>query len=321
MTPEQGLRSSRALLKLYREFQSQVDHEYDPAGLPKRIKIFRNTLKNIAEINSKQNSWEAGLTKFADMTEEEMDQYRGMNASRLTQGQEEAEVVPAQLGSSLDWRDKGHVTPIKDQKGNSCWTFATVTCIEALYKGYTEQLVEFADQELMDCVYPTNDANRNGQGSYGDAFNWIRDKGRLGLRSEAPHTGKDGECEYEGKTNALEGYSVTGFKMAYRSEAGLVSALAQGPVAVCIQTAGSQLGVYIGGIYYYKTCPGTRADHAVTAVGYTENAIVIKNSWGTNWGDEGYISWARGMSGHNCLLYEYGAFPQLVESAVQEVEE
>ena len=105
VTAEQGLQSSRALLKLYREFQFQVDHEYDPAELPKRIKVFRNTLKNIAKINSKQNSWEAGLTKFADMTEEEMDQYRGMNASGLTQGLEEAEVVPAQLGPSLDWRD------------------------------------------------------------------------------------------------------------------------------------------------------------------------------------------------------------------------
>ena len=72
--------------------------------------------------------------------------------------------------------------------------------------------------------------------------------------------------------------------MAYRSEAGLVSALAQGPVALSIQTAGSQLRVYIGGIYYFSTCPGTRPDHAVTAVGYTEDAIVMKNSWGTNCG-------------------------------------
>ena len=286
-----------------------------------RIKIFRNTLKSIAEVNAEQNSWEAGVTKFADMTEEEMNQYRGVNASLITQGGEEDEVVPSQLGSSLDWRARGHVTPVKSQKGNSCWTFATVTCIEALFKGHTRRLVEFADQELMDCVYPNNDNGRNGRGMYTTAFDWIKRTGRLGLRSEAPHTGQDGPCNYGGKTNGLAGYKVTGYRNTAKSEAGLISGLAQGPVAVAVQTQGSKLGIYHRGLYRYSTCPGTGIDHAVTAVGYTREAIVIKNSWGTNWGDNGYIFWARGQAGHNCKLFDYGAYPLLARSAGEEVEE
>ena len=321
VTPEQGLQSSRALLTLFREFQSEAGHEYDPAELSLRIKIFRNTLKNIAEVNSEQNSWEAGLTEFADMTEEEMDQYRGVNASRLTHGGEEDVAVPAQLGSSLDWRDRGHVTPVKSQRGRSCWTFATVTCIEALYKGLTRRLVEFADQELMDCVYPTNDANRNGGGWYHDAFDWIKKSGRLGLRSEAPHTGQDGPCNYGGKTNALAGYSVTGYRNTAKNEAGIISGLAQGPVGVAFRTKGSRIGIYRRGIYRYTICPDTYADHAVAAVGYTRDAIVIKNSWGTNWGENGYLLWARGMAGHNCRMYNHGAYPILSRSAGEEVEE
>ena len=322
VTPEQGLQSSRALLSLYQEFQSQVNHEYDPAEVSMRIKIFRNTLKSIAEVNSQQSSWKAGVTKFADMTEAEINQYRGLNASLFTQGGEDpVQVVPAKLGSSLDWRARGHVTPVKDQMGNSCWTFATVTCIEALYKGQTQRLVEFADQELMDCVYPTNDAGRNGRGTYNAAFDWIKKTGRLGLRSEAPHTGVDGPCNYRGKTNGLAGYSVTGYRNTDINEGGIVAGLAQGPVAVALQTQGSRLDIYTRGLYHYSTCPGTFADHAVTAVGYTREAIVIKNSWGTNWGDRGYLFWARGQKGHNCMLYHHGSYPLLSRSAEEEVEE
>ena len=298
-----------------------MDQECDPAELSMRIKIFRDTLKSITEVNTEQNSWEAGVTKFADMTEEEMNQYRGVNASLITQGGEQDEVVPSLLGSSLDWRARGHVTPVKDQLGNSCWTFATVTCIEALYKGHTQRLVEFADQELMDCVYPDNDNGRNGRGMYTTAFEWIQRTGRLGLRSEAPHTGEDGPCNYGGKTNGLAGYSVTGYRNTAQSEAGLISGLAQGPVAVAVQTAGSRLGIYRRGLYRYTTCPGDGIDHAVTAVGYTREAIVIKNSWGTNWGDNGYIFWARGQAGHNCMLFDYGAYPLLARTAGEEVEE
>ena len=321
VTPEQGLQSSRALLTLYREFQSQTDHEYDPAELSMRIKVFRNTLKRIAEVNSEGISWKAGLTKFADMTEEEMDNYRGVNASHFTKDIEVDKAVPTLLGSSLDWRDRGHVTPIKSQKGNSCWTFAAVTCIEGLFKGLSGQLVEFADQELMDCVYPDNNG-REGRGHYARAFNWIKESGRLGLRSEAPHTGEFGTCDYEGKTNALEGYSVTEFRYAgEEGETSLVTGLAQGPVAVAIQTKGSKLDIYEGGIFRYSTCPGESADHALAAVGYTEEAIIIKNSWGTDWGEEGYLVWARGMDGHNCLLYAWGVYPVMAKSAVEEIEE
>ena len=320
VTPEEGLQSSRNLLTLYREFQSGVDHDYDPAELPMRIKIFRNNLKTIAQLNSEQDSWTAGLTLFADMTEEEMDQYRGLNASFFSQGETD-EDLPARFSSSLDWRSRGHVTPVKSQKGNSCWTFSTVTCIEGLYRGLSGRLVEFADQELMDCVYPTNDAGRNGRGMYTDAFNWIKKTGRLGLRSEAPHTGRDGPCNYGGKTNGLAGYRVTGYRNTAKGEAGLIAGLAQGPVAVALQTSGSSLYLYTQGIYRYSTCPGTSIDHGVTAVGYTRDAVIVKNSYGTNWGVNGYVYWARGMSGHNCNIFNYGAYPQMSRSRQVEMEE
>jgi len=283
-----------------------------------RIKIFRNTLRKIVELNSQGNTWEAGLTLFADMTEEEKAQYRGLNASFYKPAT--TEVLSAPTASSLDWRSRGHVTPIKDQKGNSCWTFSTVTCIEDLYKGLSRRLIEFADQELMDCVYPTNEDWRDGRGMYTDAFDWIKKSGRLGLRRDFPHTGKDGACDYIGKTNALAGYKVTGYKNTPKSEAGLVAGLSQGPVAIALQTWGTNLWEYTTGTYKYSGCPGTSVDHGVAAVGYTRDAIIVKNSYGTNWGIQGYLYWARGRSGHNCLIYDYGAYPTLVRDT-QEVEE
>ena len=317
----EGLQSTRALLTLFQEFQSKSGHHYDPAEAPMRIKIFRKSLKKIVELNSRQTTWEAGLTLFADMTVAEQAQYRGLNASFYSPAGVEGPALLSPGASSLDWRSRGHVTPVKSQKGNSCWTFSTVTCIEGLYRSLTGRLVEFADQELMDCVYPTDDDWRDGRGMYTDAFDWIKKSGRLGLRSEAPHTGRDGPCNYDGKTNALAGYEVTGYRDTAQNEAGLISGLSQGPVAVALQTYGSNLGFYDNGIYRYSSCPGTGIDHGVTAVGYTRDAIIIKNSYGTNWGVNGYLYWARGMSGHNCMLYDYGAFPILVEEREVEVEE
>ena len=181
--------------------------------------------------------------------------------------------------------------------------------------------MEFADQELMDCVYPTDDDIRNGRGFYTEAFDWIKKSGRLGLRSEAPHTGRDGACNYGRKTNALAGYKLTGYMDTVKSEAGVVAGLSQGPVALAIQMFRSSLQYYKRGIYRYSTCPGTGVDHAVTAVGYTPESIILKNSFGTEWGDQGYIYWARGMAGHNCLLFQDGAYPVLVKDSEAEMEE
>jgi len=315
-TPEEGLRSTRGLLSLFQEYQDRVHHNYDASEAPMRLKIFRKSLQKIVEINSQNRGWTAGLTWLADLTEAEMDQFRGLNASEAQTGRLGNPI----LGSPINWRTRGAVTPVKNQMGNSCWTFATVTCIEALFHGLTGNLIDFADQELMDCVYPTP-GNRDGRGHYLTAFNWIRDNDRLGLRSEAGHTGQDGPCNYGGATNAMDGYQVTGYLSTPNGENGLLAGLAQGPVAVAIQTSGSQLYLYGGGTFTPSTC-GDSADHAVTAVGYTSTTILIKNSWGTaNWGDQGYAHWARGHAGHNCALYSHGAYPLMTVAKKAEREE
>merc|ERR1711933_516612 len=78
------------------------------------------------------------------------------------------------------------------------------------------------------------------------------------------------------------------------AEAELTSALAQvGAVGIAIDAGGIGFQLYSGGVYVSNSCSSTRLNHAVTAVGYgnldIQDYFKVKNSWGTAWGDQGYI--------------------------------
>merc|ERR1712176_193791 len=62
------------------------------------------------------------------------------------------------------------------------------------------------------------------------------------------------------------------------------------------------------GIIKDMTCTGS-LNHAVTAVGYNADYILVKNSWGTDWGEAGFVRYMRGH--HNCGLYLDSYYPQL----------
>ena len=104
----------------------------------------------------------------------------------------------------------------------TCWTYSAVGCLEGVYQIRTGSLKEFAGQELMDCVYE----GTGHSGSYGgiswDAYDWMKKHQRIAPKSEYLSTGQDGKCDNQGKTNALVGFRVTGYKYHPTNEAGLV---------------------------------------------------------------------------------------------------
>lgn len=81
---------------------------------------------------------------------------------------------------------------------------------------------------------------------------------------------------------------------------------AVGPVAVSINASPQTFQLYSDGIYSDEKCSSTTVNHAMLAVGYTEDYWILKNWWGVNWGDEGYMKIKRGVN--MCGLANYAAY-------------
>lgn len=87
-----------------------------------------------------------------------------------------------------------------------------------------------------------------------------------------------------------------------------------GPVAVAIDASQQSFLFYKGGVYYEPKCPSGTMNHGVLVVGYGKDAQtmeeywLVKNSWGTEWGEGGYIRMARNKQ-NNCCIACYGAYP------------
>jgi len=313
----EALMSTEKLVKLFGKFQAENGQKINLAEAPMRLRLFRNELKQVVETNENDLGWEAGLNFFADLTEDEKSQYLGLNMSITPSSVgEPMEVMPQAPGyGSKDWRSVGAVTAVKNQGScGSCWTFAAVGSIEGVHKVSTGSLVTFAEQELLDCTY---EGKRDGckGGWYHDAFNYVKAARRLSDSRSTRYRGYDGRCSYSRVGNGLRA-TVQGYNQVPGSESGLVSALNQGPVSVAFQVT-SQSQRYKSGLFRDTGC-GQQMNHAVTAVGYTSSAIIVKNSWGSGWGNRGYIYFRRG--GSNCGLYRNNAIVRIQRSSGQEVE-
>ncbi|KAJ6760822.1 CYSTEINE PROTEASE FAMILY C1-RELATED [Salix purpurea] len=206
---------------------------------------------------------------------------------------EKVDKVPA----SVDWRKKGAVTAVKDQgQCGSCWAFSTIVAVEGINYIKTNKLVSLSEQELVDCDTAENQGCNGGLME--DAFEFIKKKGGITSESNYPYKGKDGKCDAEKENNpavCIDGYE----KVPENDEDALLKAAANQPVAVAIDAGGSDFQFYSEGVFTGKC--GTELDHGVAVVGYGTTLDgtkywIVKNSWGPEWGEKGYIRMQRSIS-------------------------
>jgi C1A family cysteine protease len=262
-----------------------------------RSQVFKNTLDQIEAHNADQEHGSSVEVNFlADWTAEERKKLNGYVAPANKTQENVTILAENDVPSEVDWRSKNAVTPVKNQgQCGSCWSFSTTGAVEGAMAIKTGNLQSYSEQQLVDCSGKYGNMGCNG-GLMDNAFKYI-EKFPLELESEYGYTARQGKCKYDSSKGQGE---VKGFTdVTKNSWTQFQAAVAQQPVAVAIEADQMVFQGYKNGVIT-KGC-GSQLDHGVLAVGYGQlngqDFILVKNSWGPSWGDQGYVRIAPGQCG------------------------
>merc|ERR1711860_17397 len=214
---------------------------------------------------------------------------------------DEADLSGLETANDIDWTTKGAVTPIKDQaQCGSCWAFSTTGSQESANFISKESLKSLSEQQLVDCSGSYGNQGCNG-GLMDNAFKYYLGKGKGAAAEEAyPYTGRDGSCKTF--TPVVEISKFT--DVPAKDEDGLKTAVTQQPVSIAVDARKWQS--YRGGVF--TGCGAlVQLDHGVLAVGYSDSYWKVKNSWGTSWGESGFIRLTMGQN--ECGLSNAASWP------------
>eukprot|EP00195_Chlamydomonas_chlamydogama_P009760 CAMPEP_0202901788 /NCGR_PEP_ID=MMETSP1392-20130828/14680_1 /ASSEMBLY_ACC=CAM_ASM_000868 /TAXON_ID=225041 /ORGANISM="Chlamydomonas chlamydogama, Strain SAG 11-48b" /LENGTH=479 /DNA_ID=CAMNT_0049588403 /DNA_START=184 /DNA_END=1623 /DNA_ORIENTATION=+ len=276
----------------------------DAVEYAKRLAIWIENLEYVLEYNAKHTSHWLGMNAMADLTHEEYSQhYLGFKhdkSKRLRSSSSPfkyADVPDGALPASIDWRAKGAVSEVKNQmQCGSCWAFSTTGSVEGINAIVTGKLVSLSEQELVDCDTEQDHGCQGGLMDY--AFEFIKANGGLDTEEDYPYTGVQGKCitsKLNRRVVSIDGYE----DVPENDEAALKKAVAHQPVSVAIEADQKAFQLYMGGVFADESC-GTDLDHGVLVVGYGKDPVggnywIVKNSWGPEWGDKGYIRMKAGV--------------------------
>ncbi|CAG9837639.1 unnamed protein product [Diabrotica balteata] len=277
----------------------------------KRFSAFKDNLKEIRHHN---NRYEKGLetykeriTVFADLSKRQFDKKYQLNRPGVMN------IYPKSWRNRhidrnltkvyVDWRKEGAVTPVKNQGiCGSCWIFSAVGVLESYHFRKTGKLISLSEQNVVDCFYKKSCSGGHPE----DALTYIQKNG-VSTEAEYPYKDKQMACKPSSNKTYIDFKSyhyVTGTE-------GLKKAVEEtGPVLIGMYVDG-RLRLYSEGVWYNRKCSET-VNHAMVLVGYgTENGVdywLIKNSWGTLWGENGYMKVARTRHDNYCGLTSHAIY-------------
>jgi C1A family cysteine protease len=267
--------------KFNKRYATQAEHET-------RFQNYLTSIEKVDELNKNSVNVTYGLNNLADLTNEEFKVRLGYRPRPMEIPHPKLVNVDVnQAPSAFDWcLQQGKCTPIKDQgQCGSCWAFATTENIESVWAigNQPNALTPLAPQEIVDC--DTGEQGCNG-GDPQQAYPWVAQEGGMDTESSYPYTAEDGTCAFSQSNVAAKISSANnGFGGSEQQMAANLASTA--PFSIIVDASSWQY--YTGGVLPASQC-GQSLDHAVIAAGYQMgNYWNVRNSWGTGWGESGYI--------------------------------
>lgn len=272
----------------------------DAEEFERRFEIWLDNLEFILGHNERSDSYWLGLNVMADLTNDEYKQrFLGTRVpeERLnrtsTAVDANAEFDLERIPKKVDWRKHNAVTEVKNQETcGGCWAFSATGAVEGINAIVTGELLSLSEQELIDCE--KQDSGCEG-GWMDDAFKFIEEHG-LTLEEEYKYIAEDERCKKDKENDVY--VTIDSYADVAKNEPALVKAAAKQPVSVAIEADGRTFQLYDGGIY--DGLCGTELDHGVLVVGYDltvgSGFWIVKNSWGADWGEHGFIRMEMGMN-------------------------
>jgi cathepsin L len=280
-----------------------------------RLGIWLANKRQVQAHNAADKGFTVQMNKFAALTPSEYKQLLG-HRNMLSSQKDIPVKVANSNAADVDWRTKGIVNAIKDQgQCGSCWAFSVVQAMESQYALKKSTLPSLSEQNLVDCV--TTCYGCDGGDEY-LAYDYVLSKqgGKWETEKDYPYTAKTQTCKFD---SSKAGYQFSSYfrptSTSTRSESELASGCATyGVVSIAIDASNWSFQLYSGGIYDESSCSSTDLDHAVGLVGYgTESSKdywIVRNSWGTDWGESGYIRMIRNKK-NQCGVASDTIIPQL----------
>ena len=253
----------------------------------------------VQEHNASNATYTAGHNQFSDWTEAEYKQILGYVRGERSERKTPVKLPENMNADSVNWVEAGAVTPVKDQgQCGSCWAFSSTGSLEGAHFVATGDLKSFSEQQLVDCAYLKYGNYACNGGLQDNAYKYYEDGNNAEIESVYPYTSgttkSKGDCAYD--SSSATAVTVSNYTtIEANNVAQMKAGLNQQPLAVAIEADKLCFQTYKSGVFNNPKC-GTTLDHAVLAVGYGveggQEYWLVKNSWNTTWGDQGYIKLA-----------------------------
>lgn len=331
-------------VELMAKFKSWSDYhgkQYDSHDEKmSRLQIWLENHERIQAHNQQepQPTFTLGHNAFSDMTQDEFAAYfklgkyapvpqprpaaketfpdQGLDALVEDQRRALLEQDPLQLPDYINWVQMGAVSAVKNQGAcGSCWAFSTTGALEGARYLKTGEMIPLSEQNLLDCDH--EDLACNG-GLMDNAFKFDEKSGGLCSEADYPYVAHKNEKCMTNCTDVPGSIVKTFLDVPPGNMRALLSAIAMQPISIAIQADQFVFQFYKAGVITDDSCGKSGAiDHGVLAVGYgtdldtNEPYILVKNSWGAQWGDQGYVKLGRKSKNDfgMCAVLKMASFP------------
>ncbi|EEA08370.1 papain family cysteine protease, putative [Cryptosporidium muris RN66] len=291
----------------FEDFKQKYKKEYSNLTEEKyRYSIFRKNMNFIKMSNNQGFSYVLEMNEYGDLTHEEfMHNFMGYHPQHKNKRFSDSHNI---LSSNkventspprfVNWVDAGCVNPVRDQRYcGSCWAFSVVTSLEsAVCAQKNEKLVKLSEQQFVDCTRNNGNFGCDG-GSLDLAFQYVMEHQYLCTEEEYPYIANEKSCKFSNCKNPIR-YILDSYRNVVPNNINAlkVAVAKYGPISVAIQADQAPFQFYKKGVFD-APC-GTDVNHAVVLVGYDLDIYsgkeywLVRNSWGENWGENGYIKLA-----------------------------